>query len=79
MASDARDAPDRRPRPVFVQRSGDLAHGVRRAETFADVAAGEIVRFKNSCGLVEAAMNKGDAAGTMGLRVGAPVLAIAPD
>ena len=52
---------------------------VRRAETFADVGAGEVIWFENSCGLVEVAMNKGDAAETMGLRVGAPVLAIAPD
>ena len=51
--------------------------GIRRARTFSDVAPGEAIWYENSCGLVEVAMNRADAAATMGLRVGAHVLAVA--
>ena len=51
--------------------------GIRRARTFSDVGPGEPIWYENSCGLVEVAMNKGDAAATMGLRVGEHVLAVA--
>lgn len=50
---------------------------IRRAHGFADVGAGEAIWYENSCGLVEVAMNRGDAAAVMGLRVGSHVLAIA--
>ncbi len=51
---------------------------VRQARTFSDVGLGEPIWYENSCGLVEVAMNRADAAAVMGLRIGAPVLAITP-
>ena len=62
--------------PGAVLKVADAS--VRRARIFADVAAGEAIWYENSCGLVEVAMNKADAAAVMGLRVGAHVLAVAP-
>lgn len=43
---------------------------LRRAETFADLAPGEAFWYENSCGLVEVSVNRGSAAGVLGLRVG---------
>lgn len=50
---------------------------VRRARTFSDVKEGEPIWYENSCGLVEIAMNKRNAASVMGLHVGSHVLAVA--
>jgi len=50
---------------------------IRQARTFSDVGVGEPIWYENSCGLVEIAMNKADAANQMGLRVGTHVLAVA--
>lgn len=50
---------------------------IRQARTFSDVGTGEVIWYENSCGLVEIAMNKEDAANQMGLRIGTHVLAVA--
>jgi hypothetical protein len=50
---------------------------VSQATTFSDVARGQVMWYENSCGLVEIAMNKADAANVMGLNVGTHVLAVA--
>jgi S-adenosylmethionine hydrolase len=50
---------------------------IRHAHTFSDVGVGEVIWYENSCGLVEIAMNKEDAANQMGLRIGTHVLAVA--
>ena len=50
---------------------------IRQARTFSDVGEGEVIWYENSCGLVEIAMNKQDAANQMGLRIGTHVLAVA--
>ena len=44
-----------------------------RARTFGDVPAGEAFWYANSSGLAEIAVNAGDAARQLGLRLGAPV------
>lgn len=49
-----------------------------RAETFADVGRGEPFWHANSAGLVEIAVNRGDAAGQLGLRVGDLVTVLRP-
>ena len=61
--------------PDSVLKIADVS--VRHARTFSDVKAGEPIWFENSCGLVEVAMNRANAAAVMGLRVGTPVLALA--
>jgi len=50
---------------------------IRQAQTFSDVGVGEVIWYENSCGLVEIAMNKADAANQLGLRIGTHVLAVA--
>ena len=51
--------------------------GIARAHTFADVAAGTVMWYENSCGLVEIAVNQGSAAHILRLHVGTHVLALA--
>lgn len=48
-------------------------HSFRHSESFGFVGRGEGFWFVNSVGLVELAVNRGSAAGTMGLKVGMPV------
>ncbi|WP_457675224.1 SAM hydrolase/SAM-dependent halogenase family protein [Thiolapillus sp.] len=44
-----------------------------RKRTFADVAPGEALCYRNSLGLLEIAINGGSAADMLGLRIGTPV------
>ena len=46
---------------------------LRRAGTFAEVPPGEAFWYENSNGLAEIAVNGGDAADALGLRIGSPV------
>ncbi len=50
-----------------------------QAETFAAVGRGEAFWYLNSVGLAEVAVNRGDAAATLGLRVGDPVAVMRPN
>jgi S-adenosyl-L-methionine hydrolase (adenosine-forming) len=52
---------------------------VARAHIFSDVQPGTVMWYENSCGLVEVAVNKANAAEVMKLYVGGHVLALAPD
>ncbi|UCH75481.1 MAG: SAM-dependent chlorinase/fluorinase [Rhodospirillales bacterium] len=47
---------------------------LRYARTFSEVAPGEAFWYENSIGLVEIAVNRGSAAGVLGLKPGDPVL-----
>ena len=49
-------------------------HTVSLARTFGEVAPGEGFWYANSCGLVEIAVNRGNAGEQLGLRVGDSVL-----
>lgn len=51
---------------------------LRRAGTFADVRRGAAFWYANSFGLAEIAVNQGNAARKLGLRVGSPVTAVEP-
>lgn len=72
-------------RVIYVDHYGNAWTGVRGgpiqearaagrvfpfADTFGSVGKGEAVAFVNSAGLVELALNRGSAAGALGLRVG---------
>jgi S-adenosylmethionine hydrolase len=46
---------------------------LRFARVFGAVAEGEAFWYANSCGLVEVAVNRGSAAGLLGLHIGSPV------
>lgn len=46
---------------------------VRAARTFADVPVGEVFWYANSIGLIEIAINQGDATRQLGLEVGQPL------
>jgi hypothetical protein len=48
-------------------------HDIPHARVFADVAPGAAFWYENSSGLVEIAVNQGDAARALGLVVGTPV------
>ncbi|MBA1148885.1 SAM-dependent chlorinase/fluorinase [Ectothiorhodospiraceae bacterium WFHF3C12] len=48
-------------------------HRVRRANTFSDVGIGEAFWYVNSSGLVEVAINQGNARERLGMEPGAPV------
>ena len=54
-------------------RAGGRAHRVVMAETFASVAAGELVLHEDSFGSLALAVNQGRAAGRLGAVVGDPV------
>jgi S-adenosylmethionine hydrolase len=54
-------------------RTGGRAHRVVVAETFASVAAGELVLHEDSFGLLALAVNQGRAADRLGAGVGDPV------
>jgi S-adenosylmethionine hydrolase len=54
-------------------RAGGRAHRVVVAETFASVAAGELVLHEDSFGSLALAVNQGRAAGRLGAVVGDPV------
>ncbi|HEX9646798.1 MAG TPA: SAM-dependent chlorinase/fluorinase [Alphaproteobacteria bacterium] len=58
-----------------ILKIGDVR--VQRARTFAEVGLGQAIWYENSCGLVEVAMNRANAAAVMRLTVGDHVLAIA--
>ena len=51
----------------------------RHAQTFGAVGKGEGFWFSNSVGLLELAINRGNAAGMLGLKVGDPVRVIKPN
>lgn len=46
---------------------------LRKAETFSDVSPGEAFWYQNSIGLVEIAVNKGQAAADLRIQIGTPV------
>jgi hypothetical protein len=67
---------------VYIDRYGNCMTGLRaaraampfvRRRTFSEAGAGEVFWYENSCGLAEIAVNRGSAAETLGLEVGAPI------
>jgi hypothetical protein len=51
--------------PILAVRTGEATNPVRRADTYADVAEGELVLLVDSSGRLAVACNRGDAAGEL--------------
>jgi S-adenosylmethionine hydrolase len=61
---------DQLPRQADLSINGQPC---QRARTFSDVSEGELLAYRNANGLLEIAMNRGHAAGSLGVEIGTPI------